>query len=160
MNRLEYPLNHEWHAAINQHIEALLANGQEWDEIRFMYEGKKMADEVPRMVMLFKAERENDLPQMHKQCSQQAPVPVKDNHLSCCLGVKARECPHLLALEKIKRGTLDDIDAAKAWTCAAHIANKGGDKMNEGYMLCVDDRMYWNNVYDSLSQEEQHGGTA
>lgn len=152
MERTQYPLNHEWHVAVNRHQDERRKEGKEWADARFMYEAMHMADEVPRMAMLFKAEREKALPQTHQQCSMQAPVPVKDNHLSCCLGVKARECPHLLALEKIERCTPDDVDAAKAWTCAAHIVSQGGDHANEGYMLRVDDRMFWDNVYDSLSQ--------
>lgn len=154
VERLKYPLDHEWHAAINIHADISRKEGIEWKEVRFMYEAKKMADEVPRMIMLFKAERENALPQIHQQCSMQPPMPVKDNHLSCCLGVKARECPHLLALEKIGRCTPEDVDTAKAWTCAAHIISSGGDQMNEGYMLRVDDRMFWDSVYTNLIEGE------
>lgn len=144
--RLHYPLNHEWHAAINRHSQEV-----GFGSMRFMYEAKKAADEVPRMALLFKRERENTLPQTHQQCSRQAPEPIKGNHLSCCLGVKAKECPHLLALEKIERCNPEDMDTAKAWTCAAHIIGEGGDRMNEGYMLRVDDRMYWDNVYSNLA---------
>jgi hypothetical protein len=154
VEHLKYPLGHEWHAAINIHAQTLRKEGAEGGKVRFMYEAKKMADAVPRMVMLFKAERENALPQIHQQCSMQAPMPVKDNHLSCCLGMKARECPHLLALEKIERCAPEDVDTAKAWTCAAHIVSEGGDQMNEGYMLRVDDRMFWDSVYTNLSEGE------
>lgn len=154
MERLQYPLSHEWHAAVNQHQDEQRKAGKSWGDARFMYDAKTMADEVPRMAMLFRQERENALPQTHLQCSMQAPVPVKNNHLTCCKGVKTRECPHLLALETIKRCTPADIDTAKAWTCAAHIVSTGGDIMGEGFLLRVDDRMYWDNVYDSLS----HGG--
>lgn len=155
MEQTKYPLNHEWHVAVNRHSDEWRKADKEWGEMRFMYEAKRMADEVPRMVMLFRQERENALPQTHQQCSMQAPVPVKDNHLSCCLGVKARECPHLLALEKIERATPEDVDEAKAWTCAAHIVSQGGDRMGEGYMLRVDDRMFWDNVYSSLAQTDE-----
>ncbi|NBU79139.1 MAG: hypothetical protein EBS50_08700 [Sphingomonadaceae bacterium] len=107
MERMKYPLSHEWHAAINQHQDAQRTAGKYWSEASFMYEAKAMADEVPRMVML----------------------------------------------EKIARCTPDDIDTAKAWTCAAHIVSEGGDIMNEGYLLRVDDRMFWDNLYASLAQE-------
>ena len=152
MDRIPYPLNHEWHVAVNRHSDEWRKAGKEWSAMRFMYNAKAMADEVPRMVMLFRQERENALPQTYQQCSQQAPVPVNDNHLSCCLGVKARECPHLLALEKIEHCTPDDVSSAKAWTCAAHIVSQGGDTMNEGFMLRVDDRMFWDNVHANLAQ--------
>lgn len=153
MERLKHPLSHEWHVAVNRHGEEWRKAEKEWSEMRFMYDAKAMADEVPRMVMLFRQERENGLPQTHQQCSMQAPVPVKDNHLTCCKGVKTRECPHLLALEKIERCTPGDVDTAKAWTCAAHIVSTGGDVMNEGFLLRVDDRMFWDNVHASLAQE-------
>ena len=152
VKRLTYPLEQEWHCAINRHHKVQRQAGKDWGEASFMYEAKRMADEVPRMVVLFKQERDSALPQVHQQCSAQAPVSVKGNHLSCCLGVKARECPHLLALDKIERCTPDDVDTAKAWTCAAHIVSQGGDLMGEGYMLRVDDRMFWDSVYASLSQ--------
>lgn len=155
MERLQYPLSHEWHVAVNRHQDEQRKAGKEWGEARFMYDAKTMADEVPRMVMLFKQEREGALPKTHQQCSRQDPVPVKGNHLSCCKGVKTRECKHLLALDKIERCTPADVDTAKAWTCAAHIVSTGGDIMNEGFLLRVDDRMYWDNVYDSLSQSDE-----
>ena len=153
MERLKYPLEHEWHVVVNRHSDEWRKAGKEWSEMRFMYEAKTMADEVPRMVMLFRQEREGALPQTHQQCSMQAPVPVKDNHLTCCKGVKTRECPHLLALEKIERCTPGDVDTAKAWTCAAHIVSTGGDVMNEGFLLRLDDRMFWDNVHANLAQE-------
>lgn len=153
MERIQYPLNHEWHVAVNRHADAHRKAGQEWSEVRFMYEAKTMANEVPRMALLFAQERKGALPQTHQQCSMQAPVPVSNNHLSCCLGVKTRECAHLLALEQMQRCTPEDIDTAKAWTCAAHIVSSGGDMMKEGYLLRVDDHMYWDNVYASLAQE-------
>jgi hypothetical protein len=155
MERTKYPLNHEWHVAVNKYSDEWRKADKERSEMRFMYEAKRMADEVPRMVMMFRQEREDALPQTHQQCSLQNPVPVNDNHLTCCKGVKARECPHLLALEKIVRCTPDDVDAAKAWTCAAHIVSEGGDHMGEGYMLTVSDRMFWDNVYNSLSQKAE-----
>lgn len=153
MERTKYPLSHEWHAAVNKHSDEWLKSEKEWRDMRFMYEAKTMADEVPRMAMLFRQERENALPRTHQQCSMQAPVPVKDNHLTCCKGVKTRECPHLLALEKIERCTPDDVDTAKAWTCTAHIVSTGGDTMGEGYILRINDRMFWGNVYTNLAQE-------
>ncbi len=68
--------------------------------------------------------------------------------------MKTRECPHLLALEKIERCTPTDVDTAKAWTCAAHIVSTGGDMMGEGFLLRVDDRMFWDNVYASMAGDD------
>jgi hypothetical protein len=104
------------------------------------------------MVYVLRLEREGKMPQQHKQCSESDPVPVQDNHLTCCLGVECRKCPELLALEKADMPP-PQIDVAKAWTCAAHIVSQGGDVAGEGYLLTTDDRMYWDNVYKSLAQD-------
>lgn len=109
-----------------------------------------MADEVPRMAYVLRLERTGALPQRHQQCSH-SPVEKIENTLTCCLGVKCRECPYLLALEKAERMTPEQIDVAKAWTCAAHIVSKGGDVAREGYILTTGDRIYWDRVYESLS---------
>lgn len=150
MERLKYPFNHEWHVSINKAADILRDNGEKHPH--YMYEAKSMADEVPRMIMLFKFERENKLPKKHQQCSRQSPEEIKDNRLTCCLGVRCSECPSLLALEQIERCEQTDIDTAKAWTCAAHIVGSGGDVAREGYLMTVGDRIFWDNVHSSLAQ--------
>lgn len=152
MKRLEYPMNHEWHVAINRHNNGKIG-AADWK--RWMYEAKAMADEVPRMALVLGMERRGEFTKTHKQCSMTPAVPVQSNYLKCCLGVKCSECPELLALDKMERVTPEDIDTAKAWTCAAHIVSEGGDMMNEGYLLDVSDRMYWDNVCESLSQGDE-----
>lgn len=148
LRRLDHEFGHWWHVALNRFHEGKI--GSEFRH--WMYEAKTMADEVPRMVRLFQREREGLLVKEHRQCSRSAPEPVRDNHLSCCLGVTCRECPELVALDKMEHVTPEQIDEAKAWTCAAHILSQGGDSAREGYLLTVDDRMYWNRVYDHLSE--------
>ena len=151
MERLGHKISHEWHVAINKY------NGDKFGKdtyASFMYEAKTLADEVPRLAVLFKMEREKKLPQIHKQCSMSAPEPIKENHLSCCLGKKCAECPFLLALDTAKMEP-EQIDTAKAWTCAAHIISKGGDVGGEGYLMTVDDRMYWDNVYSNLAMTDE-----
>ncbi len=152
MKRTGYPMNHEWHVCCN----AANPIGDK-ETPRFMYDGKTMADEVPRMVMLFKQEREKSLPATHVQCHSCDPAgqPISENHLSCCLGVKCLECPALLALDKMQRVTPEQIDEAKAWTCAAHVVSSGGDTMGEGYLLHVGDRVYWERVYDNLAADDE-----
>lgn len=152
MKRLEYPMSHEWHVAINRHHDGKIGT-PDWK--RWMYEAMAMADEVPRMALVLGRERRGELTKTHKQCSMTPAVPVPGNHLTCCLGVKCAECPELLALDKMERVTPEEIDTAKAWTCAAHIVSEGGDTMNEGYLLDVSDRMYWDNVCESLSQGDE-----
>ncbi len=156
MKRPDINFNHEWHVAINTYND----HGYEGERQRFMYEAKTMASEVPRMVLVLRQEREGKMDKLHKQCSMSPEVPVQDNHLTCCLGVECRKCPHLLALEKSAL-TPEQQDEAKAWTCAAHIVSKGGDLMNEGYLLTTGDRMFWDNVYESLSSgstDDSHAG--
>jgi hypothetical protein len=149
MERLGHKISHEWHVAINKVAKVGDPN---WPH--FMYEAKTLADEVPRLAVLFKMEREKKLPQIHKQCSMSAPEPIKENHLSCCLGKKCAECPYLLALDAAKLEP-EQIDTAKAWTCASHILSKGGDTAGEGYLMTVDDRMYWDNVYPNLAAGDE-----
>jgi hypothetical protein len=151
MERLKYPMIHEWHVAINQHNSAMRV--ADWK--RWMYEAKAMADEVPRMALVLGKERRGELTGTHKQCSMTPAVPVPENHLKCCLGVKCAACPELLALDKMERVTPEEIDLAKAWTCAAHIVSEGGDMANEGYLLDVSDRMFWDNVHASLAQGDE-----
>lgn len=137
MRRIKYPMSHEWHVVCN-----VANDGFPKDSPRYMYEAMTMADEVPRMVMLFKQEREKALPQQHQQCSLQSPEPIKENHLTCCKGVKCAECPALLALEKMQRVTPYDIDEAKAWTCAAHIVSTSSDTMRTSYLITVGNHIY------------------
>ena len=148
MERLGHDFSHRWHVAINRHHDGKVGS-PDWK--KFMYEAKTMADEVPRLVLLFKREREGRNPSVHQQCSRSQPVPVVDNHLSCCLGVKCRECPELLAIEKMEKSTPEEIDTAKAWTCAAHIVSEGGDPAGERYLMTVDDRMFWDRVYQNMA---------
>ncbi len=148
MDRLTYPLSQEWHAAINRHNSGK-AGTVGWKN--WMYEAMSMAREIPRMADLLGMERRGELPKTHQQCSLSSIEPIPDNHLRCCLGVRCDECPQLLALESMERVTPEDIDIAKAWTCAAHIVSEGGDRMNEGYIVTVSDRMYWDRVCENLS---------
>jgi hypothetical protein len=145
-DRLDSRFSHEWHVAINRFHKD--KTGEGWNH--FMYEAKTAADEVPRLAILFQRERLGKLPETHQQCSCCAPVPVPSNHLTCCLGTRCSTCPMLLALDQAQLSA-DQIDTAKAWTCAAHIISKGGDPAGEGYVLTVDDRMFWSNVYESLA---------
>lgn len=137
-----------WHGAINRHTETL--RGKDWP--RFMYDGKAAASEAERLPKLFAAEREGKLAKTFRPCACCSEGKhVVDNHLTCCLGVECRKCPHLLALEKAEGMTPEQIDQMKAWTCIAHILGSGGDTMNEGFILTVDDRMFWARVCGSLA---------
>lgn len=144
---------HAWHVAVNQHHN-FCGEGPRPKYKKWMYEAKTLANEVTRLARLFHMERLGKLPKLHKQCSMSDVEQVVDNHLSCCLGTECRKCEALLALGKADI-TPDDIDQAKAWTCAAHILMEGGDKAGEGYILTVDDRMFWDTTYHYLSMTEE-----
>lgn len=140
---------HAWHVAINRFHwpegQAMKPEHRKW-----MYEAKTMSQEVPRLALLFKMARTGELPKVHRQCSHAEAEPIPENHLTCCLGVECAECPELMALDAMAAPP-EAIDEAKAWTCATHIAFKGGDWAAEGYLLTVDDRMYWDRVYSHLA---------
>jgi len=152
MERTKYPLNHEWHVSINRHSDAMRKEGKDWP--KFMYAAKDMADEVPRLAMIFKQEREGTLTKTHKQCSMQNEVPVIDNHLTCAMGKKCASCPILKSLEKTDRASGEDIDLIKAWTCASHIISSGMH-YDCGFVQSVDDQIYWDNVHASLAMADQ-----
>ena len=139
--RIGRGFDHRWHVGLN-HAS---------DHTSWMYEAKNAAQEVPRLALLFSRERRCQLPALHVQCATCAPIPeaVPDNHLTCCLGTECRACPHLAVLDAADLGD-EERDVAKAWTCVTHIIRKGGDRAREGYLLTVDDRMYWDNLYRSL----------
>jgi hypothetical protein len=142
-------LDHAWHVALNRY-NAGTKPFRYW-----MYESKRLCNETPRLKRLFELERTGALPQTHKQCSLQPTEPIEDNHLRCCLGVKCQECPHLQALDGLNEAFVDE---AKAWTCAGHIVHQCSKQRvdtSEGYILTVGDRMFWDRVYTSLSQNPE-----
>ena len=153
MNRLDHDMSHEWHVAINRFHHGDDAPRREHEH--WMYEAKAMADEVSRLALLFKIEREGNLRKVHVQCEHCSPEHehIADNHLTCCLGTGCRACPFLLAIDKANLAD-EQKDQAKAWTCAAHIVSKGGDPAGEGYLLTKDDRMYWDRVYENLAASD------
>lgn len=148
---------HAWHAQINRHMDARRESGE--SHLSWMYMGKELAHEVPRMAKLHGMERRGELATDHVQCHNAAcdstPQPVPDNHLTCSLGVECRKCPHLLALDNADMEP-EQIDQAKAWTCMAHIVaeTKGqGDQSGEGWLQTVDDRMFWDRLYANLNTQ-------
>lgn len=144
---------HNWHVSINRHATIQRELGRPWPS--YMYEGKSAAGELPRLIKLFALERTGQLPKIHRQCSRSQHEQIENNHLTCGLGMKCKECPELMALDSIKDATPDDIDTAKAWTCVAHILeNARNCDTSEGYILRVDDRMFWDRVYANLSADD------
>lgn len=151
--RLPREADHPWHVAINAHSQAV-----GYPTMRWMYTAKQMADEVPRLALLFARERLGQLPVIHHQCSRDVQgEAVADNHLTCCLGVECRACPHLMAIDAVPRPD-EERDVMKAWTCATHILTAPTCDASEGFVLTEDDKMYWQNVYASLAEGSGDGG--
>jgi hypothetical protein len=107
-----------WHGAINRLSQQ--QRGADWPKM--MYTALKIADEVPRMILLFEHERLGHLSAPHKTCAHDpAPAtPMPDNHLRCMLGRSCRSCPFLMAIDAGDM-TAEARDEAKAWTCATHV---------------------------------------
>ena len=138
MDGLESDINNKWHVALNRFNTA--RNFEHW-----MYDAKAMANEIPRITFWFMQERTGQLPQVHRQCSHAEAEPIKENHLSCCLGKICKECPFLLALEKADV-TPEQLDVMKAWTCASHIIQEKAKHFiddTEGYIQHEGDKMFW-----------------
>lgn len=141
--------DHEWHVALNQYNSPKMGKDfQHW-----MYNAKNAAKEVCRIARVFAAEREGRLTKVHKQCSMSEPVELKENFTTCVLGQKCRECPHLIAISAANM-PIEQVDQAQAWTCVGHILQELGKQphidISEGFVLTEDDRMFWENVYDSM----------
>ncbi len=135
--------DHEWHVCLNKY------NSIGDDFRHWMYEGKRAHEESTRLIFLFQEERAGLLTKTHKQCSSSKEIPVENNHLTCCLGTKCADCPHLAAIESGRMSDLEK-DTAKAWTCVSHILHSIGSGQHidtsEGYLQTVDDRMFWEGV--------------
>jgi hypothetical protein len=134
MDRKKHEFYHSWHVALNRYNTDLgPENFKSW-----MYESKRLAQEVVHLKLVFGMERQGKLTK-------------EEDFLTCCLGVKCRECPELQALNKMEKVTPEQMDEAKAWTCATHIVSTGGDTAREGYVMTADDRKFWDHVYESVS---------
>jgi hypothetical protein len=160
MNRPDDRLLTQWHSAINAyHFEG----GDKVNEYQpWMYLAMHAMDELPRLAMLFKMEREGKLVKVHHQCSHDVNgTKIPDNQLVCALGKDCRDCPYLKALDKAKV-TDDKRDQMKAWTCVTHIiqeAKDGAIDTTEGFILTIDDILYWNTIYASLANASEEGDT-
>jgi hypothetical protein len=147
MNSFFRQTDNAWHRAINAHAHLGGPDFPHW-----MYEAKTAAGESERLPKLFERERLGMLSKVFRPCACCSNGKhVVDNHLTCCMGIECRKCPHLLALDACTDLTPEQIDTMKSWTCIGHILSKGGDPMNEGYILTVDDRMFWDRVFESLA---------
>lgn len=158
--------DHLWHVWINQYAQGESEKGK--PRPHSLYEFKSMLQALPWLGRTLGKERKGELPKTHRQCSRCAPEHIHENHLECCLGVKCAECPILISLrtsiaarskEHYKEITDEDVDHLCGLTCAWHIfttatgtpADHWGCDTSEGYIKDESDRMFWSNLYKSLS---------
>jgi hypothetical protein len=161
-------VEHVWHVWINRRQDQRRATGEQWESD--LYAWKDALRELERIPLWLKRVRENTLPTLHKQCSQQDPEPIAENRLICALGTNVAECPILKslyetvaehsAIKHYSDVTVEDADALGGKVCAWHIFRTvfgiTGDRASyidtsEGYVQDESDRMYWRRVYDNLS---------
>lgn len=123
-----------------------------------------MLNELPRLAFWIRRARTGELPAVHQQCSHCKPEHIHENALLCAKGVNVNECPILASLRKsVKERHVSDEDADKlcGLTCAWHILATSlgveedkswhGIDTSEGYVQDASDRMFWSNLYESLS---------
>jgi hypothetical protein len=163
-------IDHVFHTWINRRQDERRAAGEPWE--RSLYEWKTAMQERRRLVIWLRKARTGDLPTEHKQCSHSPSEPIPTNRLVCARGVDVTECPILRNLydEFARRpnhyeSTPDDADEVAADVCAWHIFTgtigyedrKGTHShldTSEGYVQHEGDRMFWSNVYQSLSMSD------
>jgi hypothetical protein len=114
MKRADNP----WHQGINRYADQQRKAGVDYDDYHWLYDAKHGAHEAYRLIYLWEADRKTD------------------TGLVCALGIRCRDCGILKAIETAMVTERDnprwprdledaDIDAAKAWTCIAHILHSG-----------------------------------
>ncbi len=140
---------HRWHVALNDFNRIRPDGFAHW-----MYEAKRMSQELKRLPALFKKERLGELSKIFQYCSFSAKEEIAENFLSCCLGKRCTECQYLKAID-VETMTPEERDESKAYTCVSHILHTIGSGQHidtsEGYILTEDDRIFWQRTYESMS---------
>ena len=122
-----------WHQGINAYATAQREAGAVFDSYRWLYNAKHAAHETYRLIYLFEDDRK------------------ADTGLVCALGTRCRDCPILAPIDAAMKRARDnprwprdvddaDIDAAKAWTCIAHILHSGADPVDGVFVASNRDR--------------------
>ena len=165
--------DHIWHVWMNKYS----TEQSKWPHS--LYEFKSLLEFLQwgwkRLEQAFTA----NLPTEHQQCSLSPVEPIKENILKCCLGAECVKCDILLGLKATfddernrTRGVLgkfyDQVPETEVYkrmanTCAWHIYTKTcgivdegfhGVDTTEGHLMDTGDRMYWDRLYQSLSQTD------
>ena len=129
-------------------------------KVKARKEGDNIIAELSDMPekLKFKKLREDDLPRTHKQCSHSKSLEIKENKLLCAFGINVSECEILQSLETeiSKDLAVEEQDKLKAYTCCWHIFDNFKKlDTSEGYLQDESDRMYWKNVYKSMTMDNE-----
>lgn len=146
-----------YHRGINAYADLSRKAGADFDDYRWLYEAKSGAHEAYRLVYLFRADR------------------TADTDMVCALGTRCRDCPILTQIETaMERDRTNpswpreiedaDIDAAKAWTCIAHVLHSHAHSHDGAFVenkrdrqLAVEDAERWAAIA-AYEDEETNGG--
>lgn len=172
--KVEQSLDHLWHVWINKYQDARRSGGE--DRAHSLYEFKSMLDFLRYGDQVIGKAFEGRLEKVHQQCSHSLPVPILNNVLKCALGTEVTSCPILLSLKatfEAERDRVYPFNGEQAYphvpseavyvlmarTCAWHILKEATSMKEgfvidttEGYVMDTSDRMFWSNVYESLSR--------
>jgi hypothetical protein len=107
-------VSHPWHVGMNAYSDSEREANRDFP--RWIYNAKHSAHEMSRAMYLFARDREKP----------------DEAQLQCAMGQKCASCPILAHVEKAMTAERErakfprdiddqDVDAAKAWTCIAHI---------------------------------------
>jgi hypothetical protein len=148
------------HQAINRRQERLRQRRPMGDAFeRWLYEARRLVEEIPYLTKLFKAEEAGELPTSFRHCSRSPVKQIENNHLTCCLGMKTKNCPILKELFAEFPGECAEQQASlKAHVCSVHILHEifSGREFtdtSEGYIQDQQSILFWQGVAQSLSSE-------
>lgn len=163
--------DHLFHVWINRRQSALKKADPDHHHEHSLYEFKDILQFLEYGHTLIQRAFEGKLDTTHQQCSHQAPVPIKNNVLKCaCMGQEVTTCPMLLGLKTVFEEDkahydipVEHLYRTMAKTCAWHSykiscnvpEGAWGCDLSEGVLMDESDRMFWSNVYSSLSQSDE-----
>ena len=162
--------DHLWHVWMNRRNSPKIGAKGEFEHS--LYEFKNMLQFLEYGHVVIQKAFEGKLPTVHQQCSHVEPVKIEKNVLKCaCEGQEVTTCPILLSIKEVFAENhrydipVEHLYRTMAKTCAWHSykistgIKEGMSKcdLSEGFLLDESDRMFWNTVYENLSDSDEAG---